>query len=312
VAVFAVGDAAREAEAAGAEFVGAEDLAAQIEGGMLDFDVTIATPDLMPLVGRLGRVLGPRGLMPNPKTGTVTNEVGKAVEEFKGGKVEYRTDRHGNVHVPLGKVSFELDALTANLAAVSKSCIAPSRSSAKGRYFRKVTVVTMGPVKVDPNRPADGPTVPSGVDLNPGPTPGPPIHPQTRVSTAAWPHIIRSPQTSGVGRPRGLQPNWEAVARRPPDEVNYLNLQGRSRGSASAPVSLWHGDIQPRLRSKRAVSIQLEGRCRTWRIHDPKRSRVVEEVRGKLEGADAVLLTEYRGLKVTELAPFETRCPGRR
>ena len=108
MAVFAVGDAAREAEAAGAEFVGADDLAALMEGGMLDFDVTIATPDLMPLVGRLGRVLGPRGLMPNPKTGTVTNDVGKAVEEFKGGKVEYRTDRHGNVHVPLGKVSFEL------------------------------------------------------------------------------------------------------------------------------------------------------------------------------------------------------------
>ena len=154
VAVFAVGDAAREAEAAGAEFVGAEDLAALMEGGMLDFDVTIATPDLMPLVGRLGRVLGPRGLMPNPKTGTVTNEVGKAVEEFKGGKVEYRTDRYGNVHVPLGKVSFEPAALEQNFRAVIDEIQRAKPASAKGRYLKKITVSsTMGPgVHVDTGR----------------------------------------------------------------------------------------------------------------------------------------------------------------
>ena len=118
VAVFATGEAAEQARAAGADIVGADDLAAQIEQGKMDFDLTIATPDMMPLVGRLGRTLGPRGLMPNPKTGTVTTDVGRAVSEFKGGKVEYRTDRYGNVHVPLGKVSFEQDKLDVNFRAV--------------------------------------------------------------------------------------------------------------------------------------------------------------------------------------------------
>ena len=151
VAVFAAGDAAREAEAAGADVVGAEDLAARIEGGFLDFDVAIATPDLMPLLGKLGRVLGPRGLMPNPKTGTVTNDVGKAVTDFKGGKVEYRTDRNGNVHVPLGKASFTDEALAANLGAVIDELHRARPSSAKGRYLRKVVLSsTMGPgVRLD-------------------------------------------------------------------------------------------------------------------------------------------------------------------
>jgi large subunit ribosomal protein L1 len=154
VAVFANGDAAAEARAAGADHVGGDDLAAAVEGGMLDFDVAIATPDLMPLVGKLGRVLGPRGLMPNPKTGTVTNEVGKAVEEFKGGKVEYRTDRYGNIHVPIGKVSFAADALQANLRAVLDEVQRAKPASAKGRYLRKISVApTMGPsVKIDINR----------------------------------------------------------------------------------------------------------------------------------------------------------------
>jgi large subunit ribosomal protein L1 len=154
VAVFAAGDAAAEARAAGADHVGADDLAAQVEGGMLDFDVAIATPDLMPTVGRLGRVLGPRGLMPNPKTGTVTTDVGKAVADFKGGKVEYRTDRYGNVHVPLGKVSFDLEALSANFRAVMEELNRAKPASARGRYIRKVAVsTTMGPgIKVDPAR----------------------------------------------------------------------------------------------------------------------------------------------------------------
>jgi large subunit ribosomal protein L1 len=154
VAVFAQGEAADAARAAGAEFVGADDLAAEIEKGNMNFDVAIATPDLMPLVGRLGRVLGPRGLMPNPKTGTVTQDVGRAVAEFKGGKVEYRTDRYGNVHVPLGKVSFEPDALEANFRAVLDELQRAKPASAKGRYLRKITISsTMGPgVKVDTNR----------------------------------------------------------------------------------------------------------------------------------------------------------------
>ena len=154
VAVFATGDAAVAARAAGADFVGADDLAAQVEGGMLDFDVAIATPDLMPLVGRLGRVLGPRGLMPNPKTGTVTTDVAKAVEDFKGGKVEYRTDRYGNIHVPLGKVSFEVEKLNDNFRAVLDELQRAKPAGSKGRYLRKIAVAsTMGPgVNVDPNR----------------------------------------------------------------------------------------------------------------------------------------------------------------
>ncbi len=152
VAVFANGEAAEAARSAGADHVGSDDLAAQVEGGMLDFDVAIATPDLMGQVGKLGRTLGPRGLMPNPKTGTVTNEVGKTVGEFKAGKVEYRTDRYGNVHVPIGKASFDTSALVENYHAVLDELLRAKPSSAKGRYLRSVTTSsTMGPgVKVDP------------------------------------------------------------------------------------------------------------------------------------------------------------------
>ncbi len=154
VAVFASGEAAQAARDAGADIVGADDLAAQVEKGQFDFDVAIATPDMMPLVGRLGRILGPRGLMPNPKTGTVTQDVARAVTEFKGGKVEYRTDRYGNVHVPLGRVSFEPDALESNFRAVLDELQRAKPASAKGRYLKKITVSsTMGPgVKVDTGR----------------------------------------------------------------------------------------------------------------------------------------------------------------
>ena len=152
VAVFATGDAAREAEEAGADVVGADDLVARVQEGFLDFDVAIATPDLMSQVGRLGRILGPRGVMPNPKTGTVTTDVGKTVAEFKAGKVEYRTDRNGNVHVPIGKVSFERDALLENFQAVLDEILRNKPAAAKGRYIKSIaTSSTMGPgIRIDP------------------------------------------------------------------------------------------------------------------------------------------------------------------
>jgi len=157
VAVFATGDAAREAEEAGADVVGADDLVARVQEGFLDFDVAIATPDLMSQVGRLGRILGPRGVMPNPKTGTVTTDIGKTVAEFKAGKVEYRTDRNGNVHVPIGKVSFERDALLENFQAVLDEILRNKPAAAKGRYIKSIaTSSTMGPgIRIDPAVAAD-------------------------------------------------------------------------------------------------------------------------------------------------------------
>jgi large subunit ribosomal protein L1 len=152
VAVFAQGEAATAAREAGAEFVGADDLAKEIEGGMTDFDIAIATPDMMPTVGKLGRVLGPRGLMPNPKTGTVTPDVVKAIEEFKGGMVEYRTDRFANVHVPIGKASFTEADLLKNLRALVGELEKVKPASSKGKYVKKIVVsTTMGPgVRVEP------------------------------------------------------------------------------------------------------------------------------------------------------------------
>ena len=152
VAVFAQGDKVREAEAAGADVVGGRELVEEIQGGRaLDFDVAIATPDLMAEVGKLGRVLGPRGLMPNPKAGTVTFDVGKAVEEFRAGRIEYRNDRYGNVHAPIGKVSFSDEQLDENLLALSNEIVRARPSSAKGRFVRNLSVSsTMGPgVRVD-------------------------------------------------------------------------------------------------------------------------------------------------------------------
>jgi large subunit ribosomal protein L1 len=152
VAVFATGDQARAAEEAGADVVGAEDLVERIQGGWLDFDAAVAAPGMMPLVGRLGRILGPRGLMPNPKSGTVTEDVGKAVRDLKGGLVEYRTDRQGNLHLIIGKRSFSEEDLLANFSTVLDEVTRAKPAAAKGRYLKSITVATtMGPgVPVDP------------------------------------------------------------------------------------------------------------------------------------------------------------------
>ncbi|HEY2575014.1 MAG TPA: 50S ribosomal protein L1 [Streptosporangiaceae bacterium] len=154
VLVFATGDRAEEARAAGAEFVGSDDLIERIQGGFLDFDAVVATPDLMGKVGRIGRVLGPRGLMPNPKTGTVTPDVGKAVTDIKGGKIEFRVDKNGNLHFVIGKVSFTDQALTENYAAALDEVLRLKPAAAKGRYLRRITMTTsMGPgIPVDPNK----------------------------------------------------------------------------------------------------------------------------------------------------------------
>jgi large subunit ribosomal protein L1 len=154
VLVFATGDRAEEARAAGADYVGSDDLIERIQGGFLDFDAVVATPDLMGKVGRLGRVLGPRGLMPNPKTGTVTPDVGKAVTDIKGGKIEFRVDRHANLHFIIGKVSFPDTALVENYAAALEEILRLKPSAAKGRYLKKATITTtMGPgIPVDPSK----------------------------------------------------------------------------------------------------------------------------------------------------------------
>jgi large subunit ribosomal protein L1 len=154
VAVFAEGEKAKEAEEAGADIVGSADLATQVEGGFDDFDVAIATPDMMGTVGKLGRILGPRGLMPNPKAGTVTFDVGKAVRDSKAGKLEYRTDRGANVHLTIGKKSFEGKALLENYVTVLDEIVRAKPSAAKGRYIRTITLTTsMGPgIHVDPHK----------------------------------------------------------------------------------------------------------------------------------------------------------------
>ena len=146
VVAFAQGDKAREAEAAGAEVVGAEELVTRIQGGWTDFDVAVATPDMMGMVGRLGRVLGPRGLMPNPRSGTVTPDIGRAIREIKGGRVEFRVDRTGVIHAPVGKISFDEEKIVQNIAALVDAVVRAKPSGAKGTYLKTFNIAsTMGP-----------------------------------------------------------------------------------------------------------------------------------------------------------------------
>ena len=156
VLVFAKGDKAQEAEDAGADYVGAEDMVEKIQGGWMDFEVTVATPDMMSTVGKLGKLLGPRGLMPNPKTGTVTFDIGRAVKEIKAGKIEYRADKTGIIHSPVGKVSFDRESLMENFTTLMDAVVRAKPAAAKGQYMKNVTVSsTMGPgIKVSSQRPA--------------------------------------------------------------------------------------------------------------------------------------------------------------
>jgi large subunit ribosomal protein L1 len=160
VAAFAQGDKAREAQEAGADVVGGEDLVAEVQKGTIEFEAAVATPDMMPVVGKAGRVLGPRGLMPNPKAGTVTDDIGKAVRDIKAGKLEYRVDRQANTHMVIGKRSFSEDQLLANYMAIMDELMRAKPAAAKGRYIRSITISpTMGPgIRVDPGRARDAET----------------------------------------------------------------------------------------------------------------------------------------------------------
>jgi large subunit ribosomal protein L1 len=157
VAVFAKGEKAKEAEEAGADVVGDDDLAERIQGGWLEFDAIVAAPDMMPTVGKLGRVLGPRGLMPNPKSGTVTDDVGKVVRDIKGGMIEYRTDKHGNLHMIIGKKSFSPEDIAENYVAVLDEVQRAKPASSKGRYLKAIAIsTTMGPgIRIDPTKSKD-------------------------------------------------------------------------------------------------------------------------------------------------------------
>ena len=280
VAVFAAGEKAAEARAAGADVVGADDLVARVANdGFLDFDVAIATPDLMGQVGTLGRVLGPRGLMPNPKTGTVTDDVERAVIEFKGGRVEYRTDKVGNIHLRIGKASFDRAQLLENLHAVMEEIHRAKPASSKGRYVRAVTLSsTMGPgIHIDPLLARKADEELAAIRLM--------QHRRRRRAGPPgrrWARVSPFPDLANCRRPPVYRsPGTEGTRLGPPDEA--FRVEHRCSDVHHSMVSA------ARHPSERSA----EG---PWTIRGPTRSPSSTRCEDRLEASDGAVLTEYRGL----------------
>ena len=276
--MFAEGDKAREAEEAGADIVGSADLAAKIEGGFVDFDVAIATPDQMGNVGKLGRVLGPRGLMPNPKTGTVTFDVGKAVSDAKAGKLEYRTDRGANVHVAIGKKSFDERSLVENYAALVEEIVRAKPASSKGRYIKGITLTsTMGPgLHVDPVARARHRRGARGGRYRVGA--------RRCLARPFFQHARRRRQPAA--------PRWGRSPAEVASSVDGVEgVSRKSRGDTPRPVS-------------RLEPASVRARCfeRRWKMQKADKERVIEELTERLRSADALLVADYRGLTNSQLA----------
>ena len=294
VAVFAAGEQAAEARAAGADVVGADDLVAKINGGFLDFDVAIATPDLMGQVGTLGRVLGPRGLMPNPKTGTVTTDVGKAVTEFKGGRVEYRTDKVGNIHVPVGKASFTKAQLLDNIHAVLDELQRAKPAVGQGPYLRTITLSsTMSPgVHVDPARARDEKRSRSWLRPERAARPEGPVTRSNVARFSPW-RQHRSPNAEDL--------RCTAVPKGP---IRARLTRRHFDRALSAGSGVAHRRTRPRMPGG---TVPVEAAMETReRRRSPSSTRC-----GSASGTpSASVVTEYRGLTVAELAELRKNLAG--
>ena len=312
VIVFATGDKAAEAEAAGADVVGSDDLIERIQGGFLDFDAAIATPDQMAKVGRIARILGPRGLMPNPKTGTVTPDVTKAVNDIKGGKINFRVDKQANLHLVIGKTSFDETKLVENYAAALDEVLRAKPSAAKGRYLKKVTVsTTMGPgIPVDPNRTrnlhggrahrlrhrtcADGPRTRTSR-----------LRGRLAVPAVGWRLASRTlaavpPKTAG--RRTSACDRRSRSPGRPAQVDGSIDARASSCRPSFAPCALRRG--VPRLRAlDRSAAHVAGGRPTDERRPMPTQAKnaAIDEITERFQDSSAAVLTEYRGLTVAQL-----------